>query len=165
MSAAKVPYGRRVKLLIDFQGFRDGRLVQFEIWRRKGEKEEKVSEVYGVTRRGKGIGEWIPRVERKEVLPLEEKVSQQVEEEKYYFIAKIDDKEAKSGDMVFTFPLDIYLKDTDGKPVDGAKCTITFADGSKKEGEFQNGHVEFEEAPSGKFELELEDHEFVFEEV
>lgn len=163
MSAAKVPYGRRVKLLIDFQGFPDGRLVQFEIWRRKGEKEEKVSEVYGVTKGGKGIGRWIPRIERKEHLPLEEKISQQVEEEKYYFIAKIDDKEVKSSDMVFTYPLDIYLEDEDGEPIDGVEYAITFSDGSKKKGVLKNGHAKFEEAPLGKFKLELKGHEFVFE--
>jgi len=79
MSATKMPYGRPVKLLIDFQGFPDGRLMQFEIWRKKGGKEEKVSEVYGVTKGGKGIGQWIPQPpqvkEHKEVLPLEEKIS------------------------------------------------------------------------------------------
>lgn len=163
MPETKLPYGRPVKLLVDLQGFPDGRLVQFLIWKRTGEKEEKVSEVYGVTKGGKGIGRWTPEPkERKEVMPLEKKI-ERAEEETYFFIAKIDEKEAKSGDILFTYPLEIYLKDTDGKPLNGAKCTITFADGTKKEGEFKNGHVKFEEAPSGKFELELEEYEFVFE--
>ena len=78
---------------------------------KKGGNEEKVTKVYGVTKGGKGTGRWIPLIERKEVLLLEEKISEQVEEEKYYFIAKIDDQEAKSGDIVFTYPLDIHLKD------------------------------------------------------
>ena len=163
MSATKLPYGKPVKLLIDFQGFPDGRLVLFEIWKSKGGKEEKVTEVYGVTKGGKGIGRWIPLIERKEVLPLEEKINEQVEEEKHYFIAKIDDQEAKSGDVVFTYPLDIYLKDTDDKTVHGAKCTITFADGTKKEEEIKNGHAKFKDAPAGKYKLELEGYEFVFE--
>ena len=168
MPVTKLPYGRPVKLLVDFQGFHDGRLVQFEIWRRKGEKEEKIAEVYGVTKGGKGVGMWTPpplqAKERKEVLPLEEKMGQQVEEEKYYFIAKINDKEAKSGDMVFTYPLDIYLEDEDEKRVNGAKYKITFfSDGSTKEGVFKNGLAEFREALPGKFKLEVEDYEFVFE--
>ena len=162
MSATKVPYGRPVKLLVDYQGFPDGRLVQFEIWRRKGQKEEKVSEVYGVTKEGKGVGRWIPRIERKEVLPLEEKISQLVEEEKYYFIAKIDNKEVKSGDIIFTYPLDIYLEDEDGDPLDGAKYTVTFSDGSKEKGVFENGHARFTDAPPGKFTIELEEYEFIF---
>ena len=163
MSETKLPYGKPVKLLVDYQGFPDGRLMLFEIRRKKGGKEEKVTEVYGVTKGGKGVGRWIPLIERKEILPLEEKVSELVEEEKYYFIAKIDDQEAKSGDMVFTYPLDIYLKDTDDKPVHGAKCTITFADRTKKEGEIKNGHAKFKDVPAGKFKLDLEVYEFVFE--
>jgi len=163
MPVTEMPYGRPVKLLIEFQGFRDGRLVQFEIWRRKGEKEEKVSEVYGVTKGGKGIGRWIPKIERKEALPLEEKISQQVQEEKYFFIAKIDDQEAQSGDMIFTYPLEIYLVDEVGNPLDNVEFTITFSDGSKKEGVFKNGYARFEKVPPGKFELELENYEFVFE--
>jgi len=163
LSPTKLPYGKPVKLLIDFQGFPDGRLVLFEIWRQKGGKEEKISEVYGVTKGGKGIGEWTPRIERKEALPLKEIISEQVEEEKYYFIAKIDDKEAKSGDMVFGYVLDIYLEDTYGKPIDGAKCSITFSDGSKKDEVFKNGHAKFEQAPPGKFKIELNGYKFVFE--
>jgi len=164
MSETKLPYGKPVKLLIDYQGFSDGRLVLFEIWRKKGGKEDRVTEVYGGTKGGKGIGRWIPLIERKEVLPLQEKISEQVEKEKYYFIAKIDDQEVKSGDMVFTYPLDISLKDTDKKVVHGAKCTITFvADGTKKEGEVRNGHVKFKDAPAGKFNIELKGYEFVFE--
>jgi hypothetical protein len=161
MSETKLPYGKPVKLLIELQGFSDGRLVLFEIWMKKGGNEEKITEVYGVTKGGKGIGKWIPLIERKDVLRLEETISEQVEEEKYYFIAKIDDQEVKSGDMVFTYPLDISLQDTDGKPVDGVKYTVTFSDGSKKNGVFKGGHAKFEAAPYGKFQIELEDHEFV----
>jgi hypothetical protein len=164
MSATKMPYGRPVKLLIDYQGFPDGRLVQFEIWRRKGEKEEKMSEVYGVTKGGKGIGQWNPLLEeRKGVLPLREKIQEPVEEEKYFFIARIDDKEAKSEDMMFAYPLHIYLKDLDGKRVDGAKYTISFSDGTKTRGLTKNGYIKLQSAPPGKFELELEAYEFIFE--
>jgi len=166
MSTTKVPYGRPVKLLIDFQGFPDGRLVQFEIWRRKGQKEEKVSEVYGVTKGGKGIGWWTPQPpqvkERKEIMPLEKEIQESVEEEKHYFVAKIDDKQVKSGDLSFTYPLTIYLKDESDNPVDGAECTITFSDGSSKKGVFKNGYAKFEEAPPGKFKIKLEEYEFVF---
>jgi hypothetical protein len=161
MSETKLPYGKPVKLLIDLQGFPDGRLVLFEIWRKKGGNEEKITEVYGVTKGGKGVGRWIPLIERKEVLPLQEKITEPVEEEKYYFIAKIDDQETKSGDMLFTYPLDISLQDTASNPVDGVKYKVTFSDGSEKKGEFKKGHATFENAPTGKFKIELEDQKFV----
>lgn len=162
MSATKMPYGKPVKLLVDLQGFPDGRLVQFEIWRKKGREEKKVSDVYGTTKGGKARGKWIPLIEREEILPLVEQISEPVEDEKYYFIAKIDDQEIKSGDMVFTYSLDIYVADTDGKAVDGVDYTITFlSDGSKRKGIFKNGHAKVEDAPPGKFKIELEGYEFV----
>lgn len=164
MSASKRPYGKPVKLLIDFEGYPDGRLVLFEIWKKKGGKEEKITEVYGVIRRGKGIGEWIPQFEeRKGMESLKRETLGKVEEEeKYHFIAKVDDKEAKSADLVFAYPLDIYLVDEQGKPLDGVEFTITFSDGTKKKGVFKKGHAKFDEAPSGKFELELDEYELVF---
>lgn len=163
MCAASFPYGKPVRLLVDYQGFPDGRYVLFEVWRRKGGKEEKFCEVNGVTRGGKGIGWWTPRLEeRKEVLPLEKQITEVVQDEKYYFIAKIDEKEAKSGDLAFTYALEIFLEDVYGKPVDGAKCKITFADGSVEEGVLRKGSVGFAKAPAGKFKLELENYDFVF---
>jgi hypothetical protein len=162
MSETKVPYGKPVKLLVDYQGYPDGRLVQFKIWRKKGGEEKEVSAVYGVTKGGKGIGWWIPPIERKEVLPLEEEISQPLEEEKYYFIGKIDDKEVKSGDLIFTYPLEVYLEDTDGVPISDAEYTVTFSDGRKEKGMLKNGHIRFEDAPPGRFKLELEEYEFVF---
>jgi hypothetical protein len=156
----KFPYGKPVTLLIDMQGYPDGRLIQFEIWRLRGQSEEKIAEVYGVTRGQKGIGEWNPPFnERKETLSLEKQISQS-EEEKYYFVAKIDDQEIKSENMIFTYPLTIYLVNDLGQPVDGAKFTVTFSDGTKTKGVFAKGYAKVEEAPSGKYKLELEEYEF-----
>jgi hypothetical protein len=162
MSATKVLYGKPVKLLVDYQGYPDGRLVQFKIWRKKGGEEKEISAVYGVTKGGKGIGRWIPLVERKGVLPLEGTISYEGEDEKFYFIGKIDDKEVKSGDLIFVYPLEIYLEDETGFPIDGAECTVTFSDGSKEKGMFESGRVKFKEAPLGKFKIEVEGYEFLF---
>lgn len=158
MSATKVPYGRPVKLLIEFQGFPDGRLVLFQIWRRKGQKEEKLSEMYGATKGGKAYVMWNPDFGEYtvELKASESEVSGQVEEEKYYFIAKIDDKEAKSGDLEFTFPLDIYLEDQYGRPLNDLDYTITFSDGSKRQGKFSAGHASFKDVPLGKFKIEID---------
>jgi hypothetical protein len=163
MPPTKVPYGKPAKLLVDVQGYPDGRLVSFLILRKRGSQQEIITEVYGVTRNGKGIGEWHPAFrERKEALPLVKTVTQQTQQEKYFFIANIDDKEAKSPDMEFIYPLDIYLEDTNGKPLEGAECSVTFSNGSKKKAVFKNGHIKFVDAPSGKFKIDLEKCEFVF---
>jgi len=151
-----------VKLLVDLEGYQDGRLVQFEIWQRIGEAEEKLAEVNGVTKGGKGIGRWIPQVKRKEDLPLEEEINEEVKDESYYFIAKIDEQEVKSEDFVFTYALEIFLEDEWGEPIDGAEYTIKFSDGTEKKGSVKNGKVNFQNAPGGEFEIELKDYEFLF---
>lgn len=165
MSATKVPYGKPVKLLADYQGYPDGRLVQFKIWRKKGGEEKEISAVYGVTKGGKGIGRWIPRVERKEILPLEKEIKEKTEEEKYYFTAKIDDKEVKSEDIVFTYTLEIYLEDENGVPIDGVEYTVRFSDGSEEKGVVESGRVKFKEALPGRFKIELKAYEFIFQPV
>jgi hypothetical protein len=162
MSATKVPYGKPVKLLVDYQGYPDGRLVRFEIWRKKGGDEKEISNVYGVTKNGKGIGWWIPLVDRKGVLSLKETINYQGEEEKFYFIGKIDGQEVKSGDLVFVYPLEVYLEDDEELPIESAECTVTFSDGSSDKKLLKGGRAEFEEAPVGKFEIEVEGYEFVF---
>ena len=162
MVVTKVPSGKPVKLLADYQGYPDGRLVEFEVWRKKGDKEEEVSAVYGVTKGGKGVGWWVPNIERKEVLPLKKEVDENIEEEKYYFLAKIDDKEVKSGDIILTYTLEVYVEDENGVPIDGAEFTITFSDGSEEKGFLKEGRAKFKDAPSGKFKIELEDYLFVF---
>ncbi|MEM1546347.1 MAG: hypothetical protein QXY40_06435 [Candidatus Methanomethylicia archaeon] len=156
MSQTKLPYGP-VKLVVDAIGFQDGRLIQFEIWMKKGEEEKLINQVNGVIRGGRGEALWIPPQEEYRVkLSREISTSEDEEIEEYYFKAKIDDLEVKSPPLIFTYPLEIYLEDEDGKPIDGAKYTITFSNGSKKEGVLQKGYAKIENAPKGRFRIEVE---------
>ena len=165
MSVTKLPYGQRVKLLIKCEGYPDGRVVRFEIWRRKGQNEEKVSEQYGVTRGGNAYAIWNPNIEERRI-KLKARVgetNEPVEEEKYYFIARIDDQEIKSGDLKFTFPVDVYLEDESGRPLHDVDYTITFSDGSKRQGKFKDGHAKVEDAPLGGLKIEVEGYAIEFE--
>ena len=164
MSTTKYPYGSPVKLLTELQGFPDGRLVQFEVWKKEGQKEEKIADVNGVTRNGKGIAIWTPSFkERKETLSLTKTETQQTQQVKYFFKARIDDKEIKSSDMEFLYSLAFHLQDARGKPINGVECSVTFSDGSKKKTIISNGQVKFDDVPPGKFKIELKGYEFVFE--
>jgi hypothetical protein len=162
MSLTKYPYGQPVKLLIDLQGFPDGRLVVFDIFKEKGSDTTKIKTVNGVIRSGKGVGEWNPEFKGKGWIPLEKTITTQTQTEKYHFVAKIDDQEAKSGDFAFTHPITISLEDENGNSLKEVEYTITFADGSKKQGTVKNGIEMFNDAPPGKFKLELKNHKFVF---
>lgn len=155
MSAVKVPYGKPVKLLVDIQGFPDGRLVQYKILRKTDSGEEEVAHLNGVTRGKKALALWQPNFFEGTTFELDDKPSTAVISEKYYFIAKIDDKEVKSTDMEFTFPLTIFLRE-DNEPIDGIKCTLTFSDGTKKEANLSKGFARFDGVPLGKFSVDVE---------
>jgi len=153
--AVKVPYGKPVKLLVDLQGFPDGRLVEYKVFRKTSSEEEEVAKLNGVTRGNKALAIWQPDFLQGTTFELDDKPSTAIINEKYYFIAKIDDKEVKSGDMEFTFPLMLFLKE-DGEPIDGVKCKITFSDGTKNEATFSKGFAEFTGVPLGKFTVDVE---------
>ena len=91
-----------------------------------------------------------------------ETISYRGEEEKYYFIGKIDKNEVNSEDLVFTYPLEVYLEDEERVPIDDAECTVTFSDGSKEKAVVKSGRAKFKEAPIGIFKIEVESYEFVF---
>jgi hypothetical protein len=166
----KFPYGKPVPLLVELQGFPPGMPVVFDIWKEKGSDKTPVGTVNGRIKNGQGVGEWNPEFKQAGWIPLEKTVSKPVQNEKYHFIAKVEDPEAKSGwqevksgDFVFTHPILIQLEDENKNPLRGVEYTITFfGDGSKKTGVFEDGHVMFNDAPPGKFKLELKNYKFVF---
>jgi hypothetical protein len=87
--------------------------------------------------------------------------------EQYNFTATIDkntptEKTVQGTPIEFTYPLEIYLEDENGVPIDEADCTVTFSDGSKQKGTLRKGRAKFTDAPSGKFSLEIENYEFIF---
>jgi hypothetical protein len=168
MSATKVKYSKPVPLLVDAKGFQDGRAVLFEIWKETGGKKEKIDEVNGVVRREKGIGSWEPKSKRENQLPLKDKISPQPQKEQYSFIARIDkgtdqEKKVEGTPIEFTYPLEIYLTDEKGIPMGEIECAVTFSDGNKEKGMFKNGCLKLTDVPSGKFNLELENYDFIFE--
>jgi hypothetical protein len=100
------PSGKPVKLLVDLQGFPDGRVVLFEIWVKKKQDEKKIIDLYGVVKGGKAMAHWIPDLESsKDTLVGGDQAKHQADAEKYYFKVKIDDQEDTSEDIVFAAPL------------------------------------------------------------
>jgi hypothetical protein len=154
---SKMPYGKPVKLLVDLQGYPDGRLVKYKVFRKTRTGEEKVIELNGVVRGNKALAIWYPDFFQGITFELDEKPNSAVINEKYYFIAKIDDEEVKSGDMEFTFPLTLFLKEG-GEPLDGVKCKITFSDGTESGATFSRGFVKFNGVPLGRFTVEVNDY-------
>jgi len=166
MSAKRVRYGKAVPLLVDAKGFQDGRVVIFEIWKETAGKKEKLDELNGTVRREKGLANWEPKFRRESKIALKEKISPNPQKVQYTFTAIIDkgtssEKKVQGTPIEFTFPISIYIQDESGNPIDNAECTITFSDGSSKKDTVKNGILKVD-APSGEFEIKLDDYEFVF---
>lgn len=150
----RIPLGP-IKLCVDTRGFEDGRLVQFEIWMKKGGEERIVDQVNGTVRSGKGEAIWTPRAsEKKDFLKKTETVEDESEPE-YYFKARVGDLEVQSDPWIFLYPLEIYAKDENGAPLDGVEFEIEFSDGSKERGTFKQGYTKFSGVPKGKFKLKV----------
>lgn len=145
-----------VKLCVDTRGFEDGRLVQFEIWMKKGGEERIVDQVNGTVRSGKGEAIWTPRAsEKRDTLKKTEPAEVEGEEEEYYFKARVGDLEVKSDPWTFLYPLEIHVKDENGAPLDGVEFEIEFSDGSKEKGTIKQGCAKFKGAPRGIFKLKI----------
>jgi len=157
----KAKSGDQVKLKVDVKDFEDGTPVQFLVWERKDEQDTIVAQMDAKINQGKAETTWKPEVNENE-----EELQEHVEDEKepeYLFIADIEGEEKKSGPLKFTYPIEIFVTDEDGNPLDGVGYTVTLSDGTKKKGKFQKGQAKIDDAPYGKFVVEIEGSEFVFQ--
>jgi hypothetical protein len=109
-----------------------------------------------------------PIFKREKWLGLKDKLSPAPQKVQYSFTAIINEadknkkKESKGTSIEFTFPLELYVEDATRHPLNGVKFWVTFSDGSKKEGVFKQGCGKIDDAPAGKFTVEIEDYEFIF---
>ena len=161
---SKVKIGEEAKLIVNVKDFEDGTPAKFLIWERKGSQDTIMKEIEEEIRGNKAEAMWKHSVEKCEEKLKEDVGEEEKEEEepKYYFFVDVEGEERRSEALKFTYPLDIYLEDEDDEPLDGVEYKITFSDGTTKEGVFKNGHARIEDAPYGKFTIEVEEHDLVF---
>jgi uncharacterized Zn-binding protein involved in type VI secretion len=158
----KARIGDEVKLMVQSKDFEDGTPITFLVWERKGSKETILAQMDGEIQANKAEAKWKRMLE-----DSEEKLEKEVQEEeppKYYFVVDVEGDEKASGALDFIYPIDIYLEDEDGTPLDEVKYVVTLSDGTKKKGKFKDGHAKIEDAPYGKFSLEIEGYELAEEE-
>jgi len=177
MSVTKAKFGKPVPLLVDAKGFKDGKAVLFKILKKTGGNEILVAEITSVVKREKAAAKWEAHeakfatgelvFKQEEWLGLKDKLSPTPQKDQYSFIAIInkdekDEMKTQGTQIEFTFPFELYIEDATRHPLDGVKFWVTFSDGSKKQGVFKKGYGKLDDAPAGKFTVEIEDHEFIF---
>ena len=147
---------------LDVQDFENGTPVKFIVWKANPdgsdvlikEIDEKIS-----GNKSETILEYTHEEVKRDLGASTEEVKGEPE---YYFSVDIEGEEAKSEALKFTFPIEIYLDDSEGKPLDNVAYTITLSDGTKKKGKFKNGTAKVDDAPYGKFTLVVDGYDFVF---
>lgn len=151
-----------VKLVVQTKDFEDGTAVEFLVWETKGSKETILAQMTGELKGNKAEAKW-----KNLFGDTEEELQEEVEEEEkpeYHFVVDIEGMEKASGKLEFTYPIDIYLEDAGGKPLDNVKYVVTLSDGTKKKGKFTGGHAKIDDAPYGIFSLEVEGYKLAEEE-
>lgn len=159
---SKVKIGDEVKMIANVRDFEDGTPAKFLVWERKGSQDTIMKEIEGEVRGNKAEKTWKHEFKDGEE-ELREKVEEEEEEPEYYFVVDVEGEEERSEALKFTYPLDIYLEDEVGNPLDDVEYKITLSDGTEKKGKFKDGHAKIEDAPYGRFVVEVEGYEFVFE--
>jgi uncharacterized Zn-binding protein involved in type VI secretion len=150
----KVRVGEEVKLLVKLKDFEDGTSAMFLVWENKTSQNTLLAQIDREIQGNKVEAKWKYSFE-----DSEEKLEKEVVEEespKYYFTVEIEGEEKTSEALEFTYPIDIYLEDELGNPLNNVKYVVTLADGTKKRGKFKDGHAKIEDAPYGKFTVEVE---------
>lgn len=153
--------GESVKMIVSTKDFDNGTPANFIIWEKDVDGQDIFKyEVKEEVNANKVEASWVYSPEE-----LKEDLKQRIEEEKgepeYYFSVDIEGEEARSGILTLAYPLDIYLEDENGSPLDGTNYEITFQDGTVKKGKFQKGHAKVDDAPYGNFTLTIDGYEII----
>lgn len=151
----------QVKMTAKLKDYEDGTPAHILVWEEKAGEQIVIDQVDGEVQQNKVEVTWKLRMNQ-----TEDELKEEVEEEKdqeFYFLVDIEGAEKKSGSLKITYPVDICVEDENGNPLDGVAYTVTLSDGTKKKGKFQKGHAKIDDAQYGRFTVEVEGYDFVFE--
>jgi uncharacterized Zn-binding protein involved in type VI secretion len=153
-------YGDKVKMMVDTQDFEDETPAIFVVWEEKADGENKfIAQIDEVVNGNKAEAVWTFSTEEQKIV-LENEVKVDQVEPKFFFAIEIEQEEARSKSLTFTYPLDICLEDNKGNPIDDVDYIITLSDGTQRKGKFKKGHAKIDDVPYGKFSIEVEGYDF-----
>jgi uncharacterized Zn-binding protein involved in type VI secretion len=155
--------GEKIKMTVETKDFEDGTPARFIIWEEDVDGENDfIAQIDGKVQGDKIEADWIYSPEQLE-LDLQREIEEEEGEPEYFFSVDIEGEEARSEILTFTHSLDIYLVDENGKALDNVEYTVTLKDGTKKKGKLKNGSAKIDDAPYGKFTVEVEGYNFIVE--
>lgn len=154
--------GEEVRMIVETQDFEDGTPANLIIWEEDTAGENKfMAQINREVKGNKIEASWVYSLESSEGT-LQQVLEKENGEPEFFFAVDIEGEEKRSALLTLSYPLEIYIEDKDGNPVDNVKYIITFSDGTKKKGTLKNGHAKIEDAPYGEYTIEIEQYDFIF---
>jgi uncharacterized Zn-binding protein involved in type VI secretion len=152
-----------LNMLIDVEGFDDGTPAKLIIWLEDVDNQNIFLKQIDEHVNGNKIESFWVYSAAEVKADLKKKEEDTSGEPKYFFSVEIEGDEARSGILTYFYPLDIYIEDESGNPLDGVDFSLTFSNGTRKEGKFSQGHAKVADAPYGKFTLEVDGYEVILD--
>jgi uncharacterized Zn-binding protein involved in type VI secretion len=158
---ARAKCGDKIKMLVETQDFEDETPAKFIIWEEDVDgKNDFINEIDRNVQGNKVEATWSFSPEQMQLTLEDEEAEKEEGEPEFFFSVEIEGSEARSEILTFSYPLDIYVEDTDGKPLDNVEYTVTLSDGSQRRGKLTNGSAKIDDASYGKFTIVIEGYDF-----
>jgi len=151
--------GDMLTLSADVKGVPDGTEAKIQIMEHDEESaHDSVTELTALVEKEKVEVEWEYEYhEDTDRIPTDEEAEKGYKPPKYFFCVEVEGVKAKSDLLKFKDWLEVEAVDHKGQPLADAKCKITLADGSERQGTLdQNGKARLEDVPPGRFTVDLE---------
>lgn len=158
----KAKCGEEIKMIVDVKDFEDGTRARFVVWEEDVDgQNDFITEIEAKVQGNKAEAVWVYSPDEVKE-DLKEEVEEEEGEPKYFFAVEIEGDEARSGILSFTYTFEIRLVDEDGNPLDDVEYTATLSDGTQRKGRFKDGLATIEDAPFGRFIVEVEGYDLIF---
>jgi len=156
----RIKSGDAVKMIVETKDVEDGTSAKFIIWEEDTDGENDfIHQTEGEVKGNKVEAAWTFSPEDMKLV-LEDEVEEEEGEPEFFFSVEIEGEEARSALLHFTYSLDIYLKDSDGNPLDDVEFKVTLSDGSQRKGKLKKGRARIDDATYGNFTIEVEGYDF-----
>ena len=153
--------GDTVKMMVETKDFEDGISAKFIIWEEDTNGENDfIYQAEGEVKADKVEVAWTFSPEEMNLVLVNE-VKEEEGEPEFFFSVEIEGEEARSALLHFTYPLDIYLEDSDGNPLDDVEFKVNLSDGSQRNGKFKKGSARIDDATYGNFTIEVEGYDLL----
>jgi uncharacterized Zn-binding protein involved in type VI secretion len=158
-SKEEAEVGEQVKMKADIDGFKDGTMATFEIYKRDLKGADVVVETIAAeVKGGKVEDEWEYVIQNeKNNIATQGEIQQKYSIPEYYFDVIVAKSKARSNLLMYKDWIDLKLKDDEGNAIGDIKYKVFLPNGEMREGTLDGqGYAKVEDIPPGKFQVKFD---------